>query len=199
MRIKLDGLSFEVPQDVYGPSDDSMLLAKYAKELKGSVLDVGCGCGIQAITNAKHNPKNLVFGVDINRVAVECSRYNASFNGIKNASFEKSDLFDNVPENHFDAIIFNPPYLPTEKHERINSELNHAFDGGLDGRIIVDRFLFEFEKHINEEGVLLMVQSSLNNLEKTIAILEEKDFSVMIRGRAEFFFEKLYVVEARRL
>ena len=31
----------------------------------------------------------------------------------------------------FDVILFNTPYLPTEEDEVIDSNLNYAFDGGL--------------------------------------------------------------------
>lgn len=199
MRLKIDGLVLEVTPEIYEPSDDSFLLMKYSKVLKGNVLDIGCGCGIQALVNAKHNPDNFVFGIDINRAAVECSRYNAFTNEIKNASFAVSDIFDNVPEKRFDAMVFNPPYLPTTKQEKISSELNHAFDGGFDGRLIIDRFLFEFERHLSEDGRIFLVHSSLNRPEKTVSILEERGFSVMIRDSVSFFFEKLYVFEARRL
>ena len=199
MRIKMEELVFEVPDNVYEPSDDSFLLVKYSKGLKGKVLDMGCGCGIQAIVNAKKNPKNRVLGIVINRAAVACAAYNASLNKIKNTSFVLSNLFENVPEEQFDGIIFNPPYLPTAKHERISSGLNHAFDGGKDGRFVINRFLPDFDKYLSEDGTLLLMQSSLNDVDKTMAALEKKEFVVSIRDRIEFFFEKLYVLEGKRL
>ena len=199
MRMEVDGLLFEVTPAVYEPSDDSFLLAKYSEKLKGTILDVGCGCGIHAIVNAKKNPENSVLGIDINRAAIACAAYNASLNRIKNISFIPSNLFEKVGERHFNGIIFNPPYLPTEKHERIGSGLNDAFDGGKDGRLILDRFLLNFDRYLSEGGTLLLMQSSLNDMEKTVSALEEKAFSVTIRDRMEFFFEKLYVLEARRL
>ncbi len=198
MRIEMGGMVFEVPDNVYEPSDDSLLLLKYSGSLKGKVLDMGCGCGIQALTNAKNNPDNFVLGVDVNPSAVQASRYNASMNRIKNAFFSESNLFEGIEHSRFHGIIFNPPYLPTADDEKIKSSLNYAFDGGKDGRFVIDSFLYDFEKHLEDNGVLLLLQSELNNVEKTIAVLEEKDFMVSIRDRAEFFFEKIYVIEARR-
>lgn len=198
MRIRVGGLCLEVVPEVYEPSDDSFLLMKRAKDLKGSVLDVGCGSGIQSLANASENPGNSVTGVDINPRAVECSRYNAKLNKIENAGFSQSDLFEKIPKKTFDGIIFNPPYLPTSRQEKIKGDINHAFDGGRDGRLVVDRFLLEFEKHLSLDGTLLLLQSSLNGLEKTERVLENQDFEMRILEEASFFFEKLYVIEAKR-
>jgi release factor glutamine methyltransferase len=198
MRVRVDGLVLEVPDSIYEPSDDSFLLMKHSKNLKGKVLDMGCGCGIQALINAKNNPNNFVLGVDINPTAIETSRYNASINGIKNAFFSESNLFDNISHSKFHGIIFNPPYLPTQDDEKIKSSLNYAFDGGKDGRFVIDSFLYDFEKHLEDDGILLLLQSEVNNVEKTIAVLEGKDFMVSIRDRVSFFFEKIYLLEARR-
>ncbi len=199
MSLNLDGLALELTHDaVYEPSDDSLLLAKYSGNLKGKILDIGCGCGIQALVNASKNPENRVLGIDINREAVKCSAYNARRNAIENVSFAVSDLFSEIPKERFDGLIFNPPYLPTVKSEKIEGELNRAFDGGPDGRMVIDRFLSGFDEYLSDDGTLLMLQSSLNDVEKTISILEEKRFMVEVKEGASFFFEKLYVLEAKR-
>lgn len=198
MRIEVEGMNLELMPEVYEPSDDSFLLVKYSKNLKGSVLDVGCGSGIQSLVNAKCNPDNSVTGVDINPKAVECSMRNARLNGIENAVFFESDLFGKVPERKFDAIIFNPPYLPTSKDEKLEGKINDAFDGGKDGRLVVDRFLADFSRYLSPDGTLLLLQSSLNGLEKTEETLDGMEFEVKILDEASFFFEKLYVVEAKR-
>jgi len=196
--MEVEGLRLELIPEVYEPSDDSFLLMKYSKNLKGSVLDVGCGSGIQSLANAKSNPKNTVTGVDINPKAVECSRYNAKLNGIENSEFFESDLFENVPGKSFDSIVFNPPYLPTSTDEKLRGRINDAFDGGRDGRLVIDRFLMHFDRRLSLEGKLLLLQSSLNDLEKTEEMLGRKGFGVKRIDESSFFFEKLYVIEAKR-
>ncbi len=198
MKIKVDGLNLEITPEVYEPSDDSFLLMKHSKKLRGSILDVGCGSGIQSLTNAYHNPGNSVTGIDINPKAVECSKYNAKMNAIENSEFGLSDLFEKVPKKIFDGIIFNPPYLPTRKKEKLKGGINRAFDGGKDGRLVVDRFLLRFGKYLALDGTLLLLQSSLNDLEKTKEMLEKQEFEAKILDEASFFFEKLYVIEAKR-
>jgi len=194
------GLKLCFPDSVYEPAEDSFLLAKPASGLKGRVLEIGCGSGIAALHNAKNNPKNEVIGVDINPDAVKYAKENAKQNNIKNAKFFKSDLFSAIaPNEKFDAILFNPPYLPTSRDERINGNLNAAFDGGKSGRSILDRFLRVFDKFLKPNGILLLIHSSLNNPEKTEKILKEKGFNTEILETESFFFEKMCIMKVSRV
>jgi release factor glutamine methyltransferase len=197
--MEYDGLKFEIFPSVYEPAEDSFLLAKHAKKLRGRILEIGCGCALASLVNAKQNPRNNVLGVDINAEAVRCAAENAKKNRIKNARFFVSDLFSAIPKNEkFDAIIFNPPYLPTTKSEKLKGKINAAFDGGNDGRKILDRFLNEFERYLKSDGVILLIHSSLNDLEKTKRKLTEKGFKIEILEEERFFFEKIYVLRARK-
>ncbi|MBU0591840.1 MAG: HemK2/MTQ2 family protein methyltransferase [Candidatus Micrarchaeota archaeon] len=203
MELAYNDLVFKIPVSVYEPAEDSFMLAKGAAELKGKILEIGCGSGIVSLSNARQNPGNHVLGVDINPDAVECAKQNAKSNNLKNCEFVKSDLFSNVGQNadtitKFDAILFNPPYLPTGENERINDELNHAFDGGEDGRKVLDRFLVEFDNYLKQGGILLLVQSSLNDLEKTKSVLGNLGYKVEIQDQQDFFFEKLYLIKGQK-
>ncbi len=189
-------LKLIVHTSVYPPSEDSIMLANAAEFAHGNVLEIGCGSGIVSLCAAS-NPKNTVLGVDINQDAVQCAIKNAKNNQITNVHFIESDLFSSV-EGKFDTIMFNPPYLPTSHEERISGSINHAFDGGEDGRKIVDRFLDEFGNYQKPKGVLLLVQSSLNDLEKTITKLKKLGYQVDIINEEKFFFEKLYLIMATK-
>ncbi len=46
-------------------------------------------------------------------------------------------------------FCFNPPYLPTQPEERINDWLEHALDGGLNGRVVIERFSEQVESCIS--------------------------------------------------
>ena len=180
MDFEFGSLKFTVPASVYHPSDDSLMLAEYAQNLKGKILDMGTGCGVAAIANAIANKENEVMGVDINPEAVACATENAERNSVKNIKFLESYLFSGLSGKKFDGIVFNPPYLPTDPEEKLEGRINAAFDGGKDGREILDRFLSEFEDYLAEKGTLLLIQSSLNNPEKTKKILEEKKFTTKL-------------------
>jgi release factor glutamine methyltransferase len=195
MEISHGGLVLQVPDSVYQPSDDSFMLADAAKGLRGEVLEIGCGSGIVSLVAAK-TAKN-VLGIDVNPDAVACAKANAEKNGIRNAEFARGDLFSSTGSRRFDAILFNPPYLPTDESEHIRGRLNQAFDGGKDGRAVLDRFLAQFGSHLKQDGVLLLVQSSLNDLEKTRSKLESSGYTVAAVDEKSFFFEKIYVLKAQ--
>lgn len=184
-----------VPDSVYQPAEDSMMFADAASGLHGSVLEIGCGCGIASLSCAK-NGKSQVLGTDINPDAVRCSKENAARNGIRNATFVQSDLFSNVERARFDAILFNPPYLPTTKEERVKGTLNHAFDGGRNGRKVLDRFLGELDGYLKPSGVLLMVQGTLNNPQETLSKLKAMGYEAGLAERRDFFFESIYLLKA---
>jgi len=192
MEIFYKNLKFAIPSNVYYPAEDSFMLADAAYPA-GKVLEVGCGCGIASICWAKDNQ---VLGVDINPDAVKISKENAKGNSGR-AEFMESDLFSNV-SGKFDAILFNPPYLPTNEEDRVKGDLNRAFDGGPDGRAVLGRFLQEFERYLAPSGRLFLVQSSLNGAEETISFLKNKGFMVEVVDRQEFFFEKLFLIRASK-
>ncbi|MBU0532902.1 methyltransferase [Candidatus Micrarchaeota archaeon] len=194
MELAYKGRFLVVPATVYPPAEDSFMLAEAAESLQGNILEIGCGCGIVSLScqNA-----DSILGVDINSDAVECAKKNAEHNHITNAKFIQSNLFSGV-KGTFDAILFNPPYLPTEKNERLSDSLNYAFDGGLDGRKTLDVFLTKFDNYLKPHGQLLLVQSSLNNLEKTVSTLKQQNYTVTIKEQQNFFFEKLYLLKASK-
>jgi len=191
------GIQLSFNSDVYEPAEDSELLAFHSRNLKGKILEIGTGSGLASILNAKSNPSNEVLATDINPAAIECAKKNAEANGARNIHFLQSDLFQKV-EGKFDYILFNPPYLPTSGEERVPGNLNYAFDGGEDGRKTLDIFLGEFDKFLAPRGILLLVQSSLNSQEKTLASLQAKGFATRILEERPFFFEILYLIEAQR-
>ncbi len=192
------GISLSVPDDVYPPSEDSHLLASSASYLRGSVLEMGCGTGLASLVCAKAEPENFVLGVDINPSAVKCAQQNADYNRIPNALFLVSDMFSKVGVQRFDAIMFNPPYLPTADDETLRGPLNHAFDGGADGRAVLDRFLGEFDQYLKPGGTLLLIQSSLNGIEKTQSRLEAMGYKVRVMDSEDFFFESVFLLKAEK-
>ena len=166
---------------IYEPEEDSYLLEKYVKKFaKGKVLDLGSGSGIQSEA-ALEKTKN-VLAVDIDK---ECVNY-LKKKGIKS---KYSDLFSNIEEK-FDLIIFNPPYLPNEKLE--DEESKKITTGGKDGYEILERFFSQVNKHLNKNGKILIVFSSLTKKSKVDKIIEENNFKFKILEEQKMFFEKLY-------
>jgi release factor glutamine methyltransferase len=197
--LSFGALNLKMARTVYEPAEDSFLLATYASSLSGSMLEIGCGCGIVSLSAASANPKSNVVGVDINPKAVECAQDNARENGIKNASFLLSDLFSALPASQkFDYILFNPPYLPTTREERlVPSEENAAYDGGKSGTGVFMRFVAQAPAHLAAGGKVVVIATSLGDgTNRTLNALEARIGKTSILAQESFFFEKIALLEA---
>ena len=138
--------------------------------------------------------------MDINPSAVECAQENAAANGIKNCRFLQSDLFSSVPKGeNFDFILFNPPYLPTTREERLKTpEENAAYDGGASGLGVFEKFIAEVPGHLAGKGKIAVIATSLGGgVETTLAMLAAHAGGARIIAEEKFFFEKIALVEAQ--
>lgn len=191
-------LRLEIAPTVYEPAEDSFLLAKVAASLRGRILEIGCGSGICSIAAGKANAKNIVIGVDINAAAISCAKENAMKNNAKNCAFFVSNLFSNVKKGEkFDAVLFNPPYLPTAAHEKLqNPQENAAYDGGKSGMKIIARFLRDASVFLAEKGEIFIVATSLGDVDAKISKVAGKmGFSAKEISCEKFFFEKICVLK----
>lgn len=105
------GLTLVVPPGVQPITPTSHLLGEAvlaeARE-GGRVLDMGTGCGVNAILAAARGAQ--VVAVDINPTAIEAARANAERNGVaERVTVRYSDVFSEVA-GAFDLIVFDPPF-----------------------------------------------------------------------------------------
>ena len=196
-EIQFGALRLKISPTVYEPAEDSFMLATYASSLSGKVLEIGVGSGIAALSAAYANRKNDVVGVDVNPAAVKCAQENAKLNGITNAIFRESDLFSDIT-GKFDAVLFNPPYLPTTRVEKLALEKeNAAYDGGESGLDAFLKFSHEAANHTYLGGKVAVIATSLGDgIRKTVDELEERIGPSQILMEEAFFFEKIALVEA---
>ena len=140
---------------------------------------MGTGSAILSETANKFLDKKNILSADINPTAVKFAK-KKGFNAIK------TDLFENI-EDKFDLITFNAPYLPEDSRELKSSQL--ATTGGKHGDEISIKFLEQAKKHLNKNGKVFLLISSLtpmNNLKK---------FNPKIVARKKIFMEELRILE----
>ena len=184
--------------NVYIPAEDSYLLADNLQIKNGqSVLEIGTGSGIVAMYASKLTDNITV--TDINFDACELARKNFEANDIENIEILFGNLFEPVENRKFDVILFNTPYLPTEDGEVLEDTINYAFDGGLNGRKVIDLFLNEVGNHLNDGGIVQMIQSSLSGNEETLEKLDNLGFIAEIAASEHFFFEDLTLINAYKI
>jgi release factor glutamine methyltransferase len=185
-----DGLDIASDPDVYPPSEDSIFLAETLDIRPGEkVLEVGCGSGIVSIQCALSGA--IVTSCDINPKAVALTRRNAEANGV-NIDVVESDVYSNI-DGRFDTIVFNLPYLPVSDE----GELARAWSGGPDGLGPLPRLLQGAPEHLLPGGRVVIVVSSLMDQDALNGLLAH--YSVRVLGELPLFFEKLRVLEVRRV
>lgn len=187
---------------VYLPAEDSFLLAKeiekYLNNLnktekrKIKILDVGTGSGIQAQTAIYSGvlTKN-VLAVDVDKQAIKMIK-------AKGIKVIESDLFSKIKKikkrtQTFDLIVFNAPYLPEDKEEPLNSRL--ATTAGKKGYEIIIRFLKEAKTHLNKNGKIFLLFSSLSKPRIILSYAKKIGYKNQLLCQENLFFEKLFVYE----
>jgi SAM-dependent methyltransferase len=94
-----------------------------------TVLDLGCGCGIQSILAAQHCSR--VIATDINPRALALTRLNADLNEVTNIEILEGSFFEPVKGRTFDLIIANLPYVITPQNGLIYRDTIQPGDAGL--------------------------------------------------------------------
>lgn len=193
--LKYNDIYYQNHPQVYQPAEDTFLLVENLLVERGDrVLEIGTGTGLISIIASKK--ARIVIATDINPYALTCATKNIIANKSFNIELREGDLFETVPHDKFDLILFNIPYLPTSDEEIPRSEIDAAWDGGADGRKVLDRFLEEVKDHLNPGGRIQLVQSSLSDVEKTLQKLETLGFNTSIKATAHCFFEDIVVINA---
>ncbi len=114
-----------------------------------TALDLGTGCGIQALHAARHADR--VVATDISVRALELAALNARLNGIPNIEFRLGSLFEPVAGERFDHIISNPPFVITPRTAGVPSY--EYRDGGMVGDALVEAVVRGAAEHLTQGGV----------------------------------------------
>jgi release factor glutamine methyltransferase len=197
-RISFGTYTFDIFEEVYEPAEDSFLFAENIEVTEDkAVLDLGTGSGILAVLAAKKAAS--VIAVDVNPFAVRCAKTNAKLNRVKDKlSFIQANLFSAFDiETKFDVILFNAPYLPSEKREAA-TWIGRSWAGGVNGREVVDRFILEVPKYLKSNGQILLMQSTLTGVQETINGFSVVNLKATVKATQKLpFFETLTLIEAK--
>ena len=176
--------------EIYQPAEDSFLLSGAIKEfLKNKskdikILDMGSGSGIQAKTSKELGFENITIA-DINPDAIKY---------LKKQGFKaiKTNLFSHIC-GAFNLIIFNPPYLPEDEREPLDSRV--ATTAGKEGYEIILKFLEQARFHLLPQGEILLLFSSLSQPSVIKKKAKELGYTLHLLKKSSIPFERLYVYE----
>lgn len=115
----------------------------------GAALDLGTGCGIQALHLARSARR--VVATDISARALAFAAFNAALNGAEGIEFRLGSLYEPVAGERFDRIVSNPPFVITPRREGVPAY--EYRDGGLVGDALVERVVRGAAEHLVPGGV----------------------------------------------
>ncbi|KAA1428235.1 DUF7059 domain-containing protein [Nocardioides antri] len=145
----LDGAPQQVTADyVLGISPASTSLAQLTlRHDVGSALDLGTGCGVQAVHLAGHADR--VVATDVNRRALDLARFNAELNEVGGrVDVREGSFFEPVAGERFDLISTNPPFvISPATGERLVYR-----DSGLPGDGVVEHIVRTAPDHLTDGG-----------------------------------------------
>lgn len=130
------------------------LLEMTVREQVDSALDVGCGCGIQALYLATHAGR--VVATDLSARACAITQFNAALNETT-INVREGSLFEPVEGETFDLIVTNPPFVITPDSVRGAAGLLEYRDGGMDRDNLIRAVLRGAPACMNDGGTLQML------------------------------------------
>ena len=157
---------FLVDRRVLVPRSETETLVEAALDLARAlehptILDLGCGSGVIAVTLALEHPGARVVACDVSPDAVEVARENARRLNAGGVEFGCGDLFAPTRPRRFDLVACNPPYVPRAELERLAPEVRDhepriALDGGEDGLDFYRRLASAAGDVLGDGGVAVM-------------------------------------------
>ncbi len=167
------GFEIAVNRAVLVPRPESELLAEKAwQSLKSkgqpgaegiSALDLCTGSGCLAIALAKNCDQTCIVATDISPETLECAKANALKNNVADRiEFRLGNGFQTLrPDERFDLILSNPPYIPTSEIELLQPEVKNweprlALDGGADGLDWYRRIAGEAKAFLRPDGRVML-------------------------------------------
>lgn len=121
---------------VLGVGGASTTLAQVTvRDPRDSVLDLGTGCGIQALHASRH--ARAVVGTDISARALGFARFNAALAGLgpERVELRRGSMLEPVAGRRFDLVVSNPPFVITPRAPGVPAY--EYRDGGRAGDAVV--------------------------------------------------------------
>ena len=141
-----NGVCVMNPEHVLGISEASSSLAQLTvREPVGRALDLGTGCGVQALHLAQH--ADIVVATDVNPRALAMARLTAALNEL-DIDVRDGSLFDPVAGDTFDLIATNPPFVISPP----GADVLVYRDSGMPGDSVVRHLVENAEAHLNDGG-----------------------------------------------
>ena len=181
------GLKFAVNENVLIPRPETEILTEFVGEylrgLDSEVIfaDLGTGSGAIAVSILKFVKNSRAVAVDVSESALEVAKFNANkFHVSDRVKFYCGNLFETLEGQIFNAIVSNPPYIPTLELKKLQIEVKRepqlALDGGEYGLRFYRRIISDAPRFLADGG-LLAVEIGINQADSVKNLFEQANFN----------------------
>jgi release factor glutamine methyltransferase len=126
------------------------------------IADVGTGSGCIALALAKELPSAGIHATDISSQALEVARANAARHQLaERIQFRQADLLAGFPDEAFDFVVSNPPYVGQSEEDQVQLEVRkfeprQAVFAGPTGLEVIERLIPQAQVALKPDGWLAM-------------------------------------------
>ncbi|MCB0355178.1 MAG: methyltransferase [Bdellovibrionales bacterium] len=195
IHVTVKGIELTVTPGVFRPDLSMMgqhLVEKIGIHRGEAVLDLGTGCGFQALLAARTGAGSVI-AVDNQKEAVACALENVQRFSLNNRiQIRLSNLFEHIlPSEQFDVILFNfpfPPFEPETPWQRANFDPGHR---------LLKEFFTQAKSHLTPTGRIGMCWSDIGDTHYLHALAVESGYELKVLDERKAGSIGAYVFELR--
>lgn len=192
-------------ESVYRPQHDSWLLIAALERDRvvagRRVVDLCAGSGVVAIAAAEMGA-SAVTALDISPDAVRCTQANALAAKV-DVDARLGSWTQALEHEPYDVVVCNPPYVPvapgTSAEALVSTGPMTSWNGGPDGRLVLDPLCRSADAVLADGGSLFLVQSEFSDVEQSLRLLRASGLDAETYGTHRIPFGPVLRMQARWL
>ncbi|MFG2249674.1 methyltransferase [Spirillospora sp. NPDC048823] len=123
-----------------------------------NVLDLGTGCGVQAVHLAGRSPAARITATDVNPRALALAEMSFALSGLNGAELLQGSLLEPVRGRRFDLIVSNPPFVVAPSGGR---HFTYR-ESGMPGDDFCRRLVGDAPRHLTDGGYCQLLANWLH-------------------------------------
>ncbi len=184
-------LDFYVDDSVLIPRPETeliidIILTKFSKNSKLSIIDIGTGSGNIAITLAKHLPFSTIEAIEKSKSSTKVTLKNFEKHKISEERYSLNNInfFHYFTDKKYDLIVSNPPYIKTRVvreliKKKLVSDPVKSLDGGKKGLDFYYK-LNDFALSNLKDNGWMIVEHGFDQRENILNIFCDKSYIIEV-------------------